>query len=82
MSEEINRTLNRINIAINDLWTSLTSLDIVNIDNDLNPKILKYCATSLNKPIHHLFCQSITHGQSPSEWKIHRIIPIFKSGDS
>ena len=50
------------------------------IDN-LNPKVLKYCAGSLSKPIYHFFCESISHGQLPTERKIHRIIPIFKCGD-
>ena len=80
---ETNRTLSHINISINDVWTSLTSLDpskAPEIDN-LNPKVLKYCATSLSKPIHHLFFQSISNGQLPSKWKIHCIILIFKSGD-
>ena len=69
-----NATLSYINISINDVWISLTSLDsskAPGIDN-LNPKVLKYCATSLSVPIQHLFCQFISHGQLPSEWKIHR----------
>ena len=48
---------------------------------NLNPKILRYCATSLSEPIHHLLRQSINQGYLPLEWKMHRIIPIFKSGD-
>ena len=77
---KIEHVLSHINISINDLWTSLDPSKAPEINN-FNPKVLKYCATSLSEQIHHLFCQSITHGQSPSEWKIHRIIPFFKSGD-
>ena len=78
-----NRRLSHINISINNVWTSITSSDsskASGIDN-LNPKVLKYCAASLSKPIYHLFCESISHGQLPTEWKIHHIIPIFKSGN-
>ena len=82
-SVETNTIPSYINMSISDVWTSLTSLDpskAHRIDN-LNPKVLKYCATSLSEPIHHLFCQSINHGQLPLEWKIHHIILIFKSGN-
>ena len=57
---ETNTTLSYISISINDVWTSLTSLvpsKAPGIDN-LNPKVFKYCATSLSEPIHNLFCQS------------------------
>ena len=55
---------------------SLESSKASGIDN-LNPKVLKY---SLSNPIYHLFCESISHGQLPTQWKMHRIIPIFKCG--
>ena len=77
------RRLSHISISPHDVWASLTSLDsskASGIDN-LNPKVLKFCAMSLSAPICHLFCKSISHGQLPMEWKIYHIIPILKSGD-
>ena len=32
------------------------------------------------KPLLHLFCLTLKHGYIPSEWKLHKIIPVFKSG--
>ena len=50
------------------------------IDN-IAPVILKNCAFTLALPIHHLFTTSLRSGNIPSEWKTHKIIPVFKSGD-
>ena len=44
--------------------------------------VLQRCATVLYWPLSHLF--SLTLHQCsylPTEWKIHKVIPIFKSGD-
>ena len=35
----------------------------------------------LYRPLHYLFCLTVKYGYLPSEWKIHKIIPIFKSGN-
>ena len=43
--------------------------------------IPRFLSTVLHHSIYHLFCESISHGQLPTEWKIHRIIPIFKCDD-
>ena len=50
------------------------------IDN-IAPVILKNCAFALALPIHHLFTISLHSRNLPCEWKIHKIIPVFKSGD-
>ena len=47
----------------------------------IGPKILKYRALTLHIPIHHLFSLYLSQACVPAEWKIHRIVPIFKSGD-
>ena len=47
----------------------------------IGPKVLKTCAIALYLPIHHLFSLCISQHKFPEEWNIHRITPIFKSGD-
>lgn len=47
----------------------------------ISPKILSRCASALFQPIHHLFIQCLIHHSLPSEWRIHLISPIPKSGD-
>jgi len=50
------------------------------IDN-IAPVVVKNCAHALTLPIHHLFTASLRSGNIPNEWKIHKIIPIYKSSD-
>ena len=45
------------------------------------PIILSKCASVLYRPLHYLFCLTVKYGYLPNEWKIHKIIPIFKSGN-
>ena len=47
----------------------------------IGPKILKYCAMSLFRPLCHLFNLSLSSGTIPSEWKIHLITPVYKPAD-
>ena len=44
-------------------------------------KILKRCALALYKPLRHLFLLSLSQHSLPSDWRVHLIIPVFKSGD-
>ena len=50
------------------------------LDN-IGPSILKNSASILSRPLHYLFSLSLTSGKIPTEWKIHTIVPVFKSGD-
>ena len=63
-----------------DALTSLNPTKAHGIDG-IGPKLLKYCALALYKPIHHLFVLSITQHYLPREWRFHLITPIFKSGN-
>ena len=47
----------------------------------IGPRILKSCSCALSEPLFHLFQVSLLSAQLPSEWTIHRISPIFKSGE-
>ena len=65
------------------MFTALTSLDpskAMGIDC-VGPKILKKCALALYQAVHHLFSLSLLNHYIPEEWRVHRITPIFKSGD-
>ena len=45
------------------------------------PRILKSCACTLSLPLLHLFTTSLNTSSIPYEWKIHKIIPVYKSKD-
>ena len=47
----------------------------------IGPHVLKHCALALCQPFHHLFSLCLSKHYIPEEWRIHLIIPIFKSGD-
>ena len=40
------------------------------------------CTSALCKPFHHLLNVFLKYGVIPSQWHIHKIIPVYKSGDS
>ena len=63
--------------------TILNSLDVnkpAEIDNS-NPKVLRYCALPLLKPICDLFTISLTTSSIPTQWCTHCVTPVYKSGD-
>ena len=75
--------LNNILVSEVDVYDALVSLNpnkAMGVDC-IGPKVLKTCAITLYFPIHHLFSLCISQHKFPEEWKIHRITPIFKSGD-
>ena len=76
-------SLGDISITEPDVYTTLASLDPSKAHgiDAIGPTILKYCAAALCQPIHHLFMLSLSQHYIPEEWRIHTIIPIFKSGD-
>ena len=76
-------TLDDIDFDVSEVFRILASLDTskaMGIDG-IGPLVLKSCADVLCVPIHHLFTVSLSNGYLPSEWCIHLITPIFKSGD-
>ena len=76
-------SLDSIYISEEDVYDVLLSLDphkATGIDG-ISPAILKHCTSVLVKPLHYLFSYAIHYYSLPSEWQIHCITPIFKSGD-
>jgi hypothetical protein len=49
--------------------------------DNVPPFFVKHCAESLALPLTLIFNSSLTTGRFPDEWKLTRIIPIFKKGD-
>ena len=75
--------LHTISIEVNDVFECLLSLDVTKgpgCDN-INPRLLKHCATSLVTPITSLLQESTRLCTLPEEWKFHKIRPIHKKGD-
>ena len=75
--------LQPFNVSELNVYKALINLDpnkALGIDG-IGPKVLKYCAKSLVQPLCHLFNLSLSTCVIPTEWKSHRIILIFKSGN-
>ena len=65
------------------MYTVLSTLDTskaTGIDG-IGPLILKSCAAFLSKPLQHLFTCCLRQSNISDEWKIHIVVPIYKSGD-
>ena len=85
--------LDGLNPSANSLETvHLTESDVFGAIVNLNPhkatgidliapRILKSCACTLSLPLLHLFTTSLNTSSIPYEWKIHKIIPVYKSKD-
>ncbi len=75
--------LDLITITDLDVYAALSRLDptkACGIDG-IGPKVLRSCALALYPVIHHLFSSCLWFCDIPSEWKLHCIVPIHKSGD-
>ena len=75
--------LHDIEISTQEVFNILSTLDVTKAAgiNGISPRILRNCASSLLIPICHLFKISTPTGNIPTQWCIHCIVPIFKSGD-
>ena len=50
--------------------------------DEIHPLVLKHCSDILAAPLSPLFNVSISTGSIPYEWKVHKVRPIPKGGDS
>lgn len=72
-----------IEISVSGIAALINNLKIstsAGID-DINTKILKSTVIHSSNILFHIFRQSLSTGEIPRDWKIGKIIPIFKSGD-
>ncbi len=74
---------NDIQVTEQEVLTALCNLnpDKASGLDSIGPKILKNCCQGLYKVLHHIFCISLHTCSIPSEWKLHCIVPIYKTGD-
>ena len=72
-----------IDISEADVYKVLSTVDPHKASGNggISPCVLKYCASALSVPLHHLFFQSVRLGQLLSQWKQQLIVPVYKSGD-
>ena len=81
------RTVNKFKFRyISRIWVqkqlkSLKSHKATGLDN-LPPGMLKDCACEVSKPLCHLLNLSLSKGFVPTDWKMAKITPVFKSGST
>ena len=79
-------------LTIQDKYNKLSDLDVYNVlvaldttkatwHNRIAPIVLSVCASALYKPLHYLFNLCLDFGYLPFEWKVHKVTPIYRSGD-
>ena len=75
--------LGDIEVSLSDVYSALTTLDACKAvgPDGISPQVLKYCAIVLCEPIHHLCLISLRTQRLPSQWRLHKITPVFKSAD-
>lgn len=49
--------------------------------DDIPVSLIKKCITSVKKPLVHIYNISLNSGVFPNEWKIAKVIPLYKKGD-
>ena len=79
----VSPNITEVQISIHDTFKVLTELDpSKSMGTDgIGPALLKHCATPLCTPLCHLFSVSLHTARIPSDWKVHKITPVFKSGN-
>jgi len=72
-----------IHVTEEEVYEALSALDPIKSSgiDGIGSKLLKHCALALYAPICHLFNFTITKHYLPSEWKLHLITPVHKSGE-
>ena len=80
---EMANSLDYITVSEVEFHWALVSLDpskALGLDN-VRPRILVSCTLALYKPLHHLLKTSLKYVVVPEQWHLHKVTPIFKSGD-
>ena len=75
--------LSDINIVTDTIIKLIRSLDPNKTDrcDGISIHMVKLCATSISKPLHILFNNSVISEYFPNEWKKAIVIPVHKKGD-
>ena len=75
--------LHHLTVSADDVFKKLMNLDTskaAGIDN-LHPTIIKLCAGPLLSTITSLYSTCLMYHTMPMQWKVHKISPVYKSGD-
>ena len=82
-NKPIIETVSDINIDTDTIIKLIRSLDPNKAHgcDGISIRMLKLCATSISKPLHILFNNSVISECSPNEWKKANVIPVHKKGD-
>ena len=77
-------SIHSAHISVEDMKTLLLNLnpDKSPGTDEIHPRLLKECASSLAKPFKFLFDLTMTSSQLPDEWKRAEIRPIYKKKGS
>ena len=72
-----------IDISEEEVFEALNSLDPAKSSGigTISPRVLKKCAYSVSRPLHHLFVTSLCKHTIPSDWCVHVITSVHKSGN-
>ena len=75
--------LSELNISDSEVLNVLLNLDTTKAmgPDGIPPIVLQRCATALHQPLCYLFNLTLQFSYLPRDWKVHKIVPIFKSGD-
>ena len=75
--------LSEFNISDSEVLNVLLNLDTTKAmgPDGIPPIVLQRCATALYQPLCYLFNLTLQLTHLPRDWKVHKIVPIFKSGD-
>ena len=83
--EELAKPTNSISdilLSYEEVYQVLSTLQIKKTcgPDGIGPSVLQACASPLTPILHHLSL-IMNNGVVPTEWKLHAITPVFKSGD-
>ena len=78
--EELTNLISDISFRFEEVYQVLSTLQIKKACGP-DALVLQACASTLTPILHHLFSLSLNNGVVPTEWKLHAITPVFKSGD-
>ena len=75
--------ISELNISEEEVLSVLLDLDTSKAmgSDGTPPIVLQRCALVLYQPLSYLFNLTLQFSYLLSDWKVHKIVPIFKSGD-
>ena len=75
--------ISELNISEDEVLNVLLDLDVSKAmgSDGIPPIVLQKCALALYQPLGCLFNLPLQFSYLPSDWKVHKIVSIFKCGD-